>query len=257
MVPNNKRVNDETEGGVNRANWSKETLHVICDSCIKFAERSKGKRGSITLQRMPWKVLEVEFQNKTNLVTISATEEWWKNKIEENAHYKAFQDEGIDPDLELKMDQLFGISVAQGVHRFTLVQIEEEDVYIPSPPSVNVGDIPFQYDDEMSKYYLADKGYLEREGYLTPYHKTRAFGILKARWKILAKFPRYTPQDQNKISYASCALHNYIRLSKIPNPAFVIIDKDSNFIPPEGLVDGDCHSMQEARRLSTNEMTKI
>uniref|UniRef100_A0A803LBP0 DDE Tnp4 domain-containing protein n=1 Tax=Chenopodium quinoa TaxID=63459 RepID=A0A803LBP0_CHEQI len=124
MAPNNKRVNDETEGGVNRANWSKETLHVFCDLCIKFAVRSKGKRGSTTSQRMPWK---------------------------ENAHYKAFQDEGIDPDLELKMDQLFGVLVAQGVHRFTPVQIEKEDVYIPSPPSVNVGDVPFQYDDEMSE----------------------------------------------------------------------------------------------------------
>uniref|UniRef100_A0A803MZC3 Transposase n=1 Tax=Chenopodium quinoa TaxID=63459 RepID=A0A803MZC3_CHEQI len=488
MAPNNKRDNDETKGGVNRANWSKETLHVFCDLCIKFAERSKGKRGSTTSQRIPWKKAlkgkETGLGWDHEKGTISASEEWWKNKIEENAHYKAFQDEGIDPDLDLKMDQLFGVSVAQGVHRFTPVQIEKEDVYIPSPPSVNFGDVPFQYDDEMSeneafnniqsrrewqegsgmllekldamvkivternmkdmelmnlesqkldsssssladslaklvslpglipgsqefcfactliedpqkriildafdlenkygllpsermstleklgiflcvlsivasnreaqerfqhsgetisrvfkevldatqglsrdilrprdpefkeipnqiandtrympyfkdcigaidgthmdvivpeedqlryqgrkgtptlnvlaacdfdllftyvltswegsahdsrifldtisnpslnfpkpppgKYYLADKGYLEREGYLTPYHKTR--------------------------------------LSKIPDPTFVIIDKDPNSIPPEGLVDGDCHSMQEARHLSTSEMTKI
>ncbi|XP_056690548.1 uncharacterized protein [Spinacia oleracea] len=50
------------------------------------------------------------------------------------------------------MEQLFGVSVAQGVHRFTPVQIEKEVLYIPSPPlSVNVGDASFPYDDEMSE----------------------------------------------------------------------------------------------------------
>ncbi|XP_056690684.1 uncharacterized protein [Spinacia oleracea] len=138
------------------------------------------------------------------------------------------------------------------------------------------------------KYYLADKGYPQREGYLTPYHKTRyhqsefrganprgereifnrahsslrscierAFGILKARWKILKELPMYSPQDQNRIICASCALHNYIRRSNIPDPAFVIIDRDPNFIPPEVQVNADSNSVQEARRLSTNEMTKV
>ncbi|KAK8996767.1 hypothetical protein V6N11_020266 [Hibiscus sabdariffa] len=139
-----------------RANWSKENLHLFCDLCIQYAERSKGKRGATISQRMPWKVLEVEFQKRTSLGydknklknkwdwlknrwslwkalkgketgldwdhekgTISASEEWWNKKIEENIHFKAFQDEGIEPELEYKMEQLFGVSVAQGVLKFT------------------------------------------------------------------------------------------------------------------------------------------
>ena len=48
------------------------------------------------------------------------------------------------------MEQLFGVFVAQGVHRFTSVQIEKELVYIPSTPlSANLGDASFSRDDEM------------------------------------------------------------------------------------------------------------
>ncbi|KMT13114.1 hypothetical protein BVRB_4g086560 [Beta vulgaris subsp. vulgaris] len=53
------------------------------------------------------------------------------------------------------------------------------------------------------------------------------------------------------------ALHNYIRLSKVPDPAFKIIDEDPTFIPPEASQDVDSSSMQEAQRLSTNEITKV
>ncbi|XP_057251338.1 uncharacterized protein LOC130591684 [Beta vulgaris subsp. vulgaris] len=88
--------------------------------------------------------------------------------------------------------------------RIFLDTIGNESLNFPKPP--------------LGKYYLVDKGYLEREGYLTPYHKTRyhqsefrganprgpreifnrahsslrscierEFDILKARWKILGK----------------------------------------------------------------------
>ncbi|GMI68705.1 hypothetical protein like AT5G41980 [Hibiscus trionum] len=137
------------------------------------------------------------------------------------------------------------------------------------------------------KYYLADKGYPERNGYLTPYHKIRyhpsefraanprgprevfnrahsslrscierAFGILKARWKILEKMPKYSTHDQNRIICATFALHNYIRLSKVLDPAFNIMDNDPNFVPPKAI--SDVHLMQEeAQQMGTNEMTKI
>ncbi|KAL2893159.1 L10-interacting MYB domain-containing protein [Bienertia sinuspersici] len=117
---------------------------------------------------MPWKVLEVEFTKRTNLAydknqlknewdwmrnrwslwkalkgkenglgwdhekgTISASDEWWK-KNEENVHFRPFQYEGIEPELEYKMEQLFGGSVAQGGLKFTPVQRPKESVYIPS-----------------------------------------------------------------------------------------------------------------------------
>ena len=63
----------------------------------------------------------------------------------------------------------------------------------------------------------------------------RALGVLKARWKILAALPMYSPEDQNRIICASCALHNYIRRSNISDLAFAIMDRHPNFIPPEAL----------------------
>ncbi|WCJ38260.1 hypothetical protein M5689_019332 [Euphorbia peplus] len=138
------------------------------------------------------------------------------------------------------------------------------------------------------KYYLVDKGYPERVGFLTPYHKIRyhqsefrganprgsheifnrahsslrscierAFGILKARWKILDKVPKYTLQDQNRIICAAFSLHNYIRLSELPDPAFRIIDEDPTFIPPEVFSNVDYGSPQEVQRMNTYEMTRV
>ncbi|XP_021866515.1 protein ALP1-like isoform X2 [Spinacia oleracea] len=149
-------------------------------------------------------------------------------------------------------------------------------------PSLNFPKLP------PGKYYLVDKGYPEREGYLTPYHKKRyhqtefhgaiprgpreifnrahsslrscierSFGILKARWEILRTMPKYSLQDQNRIVCACFALHNYIRLSKVPDPGFKIIDEDPTFIPPEVSMDVECGSTQEVQRVSTNEMTKV
>ncbi|KAL2921408.1 L10-interacting MYB domain-containing protein [Bienertia sinuspersici] len=61
MASNNQRDYDEGEGSM------RDTLHIFCDLCIQYAERSKGKRSATTSQRMPWKVLEVEFTKRTNL----------------------------------------------------------------------------------------------------------------------------------------------------------------------------------------------
>ncbi|XP_056692197.1 uncharacterized protein [Spinacia oleracea] len=148
---------------------------------------------------MPWKVIEVEFTKRTRLTydknklknkwdwmrnrwslwralkgketglgwdhekgTISASDEWWKNKIEENMHFKSFQFEGIEPELEYKMEKLFGVSVAQGGLKYTPVQRSNQappSVYIPLPPlgagnlnhGGNSSNMPPEYDDQMSE----------------------------------------------------------------------------------------------------------
>ncbi|CAO2838179.1 unnamed protein product [Amaranthus hypochondriacus] len=82
--------------------------------------------------------------------TISASEEWWAKKSEENIHFKAFQEEGIEPELESKMEQLFGVSVAQGVLKFTPAQCENDTGYIPSPPNLKVSNTSHEYDDVWS-----------------------------------------------------------------------------------------------------------
>ncbi|KAK9114026.1 hypothetical protein Syun_020823 [Stephania yunnanensis] len=91
------------------------------------------------------------------------------------------------------------------------------------------------------KYYLVDKGFPDRRGYLVPYFKTRyhqnqfenvgpnnakevfnrahsslrscierSFGVLKKRWKILNAMPQFSVQTQIDIKIAAFALHNYI-----------------------------------------------
>ena len=67
----------------------------------------------------------------------------------------------------------------------------------------------------------------------------------------------YSPQDQNRIICATFALHNYIRLSKVSDPAFRIMDADPNFIPPEIVADTEYIPTQETEDMSTNEMTQI
>ncbi|MBA0788071.1 hypothetical protein Gotri_025993, partial [Gossypium trilobum] len=69
--------------------------------------------------------------------------------------------------------------------------------------------------------------------------------------------PIYLSQDQNKITCATFALHNYIKLSKVLDPTFTVIDANSNFIPHEAFSDTECISAQEVEHMSTNEMTKV
>ncbi|GFQ05116.1 hypothetical protein PHJA_002655700, partial [Phtheirospermum japonicum] len=85
----------------------------------------------------------------------------------------------------------------------------------------------------------------------------RAFGILKERWKILAKLSKYSLQDQKRLICAAFALHNYIRRIKVPDTSFMIIDKDPDFIPPEVLTNVDYNPMQEVHCMNTNHMTKV
>lgn len=98
------------------------------------------------------------------------------------------------------------------------------------------------------KYYLVDSGYPNRTGYLAPYkgqtyhlsefrnrrrqptgkyevynhgHSSlrnvveRSFGVLKEKWRILKKVPKFKPRRQKKIIVACMSLHNYIQDTKL------------------------------------------
>ncbi|CAA7035412.1 unnamed protein product [Microthlaspi erraticum] len=111
----------------------------------------------------------------------------------------------------------------------------ERDSTFPTPPP--------------SKYYLVDSGYANTRGYLAPFrghryhlphfqvgspprdeeelfnrwHSSlrsvieRTFGVWKKKWRILSEFPRYDLDTQNDIIIATAGLHNFIRLSQIPD----------------------------------------
>ncbi|XP_071699252.1 uncharacterized protein [Rutidosis leptorrhynchoides] len=117
------------------------------------------------------------------------------------------------------------------------------------------------------RYYLVDKGYPDRKGYLVPYPKTRyhqsqfqkeppnnmqeafnrshsslrsyierSFGILKKRFHILSEMPRFSVQTQIDVITATFALHNYIRTNSQEDIMFAIIDEHPNYIPRDELM---------------------
>ncbi|XP_056690950.1 uncharacterized protein [Spinacia oleracea] len=134
---------------------------------------SKGKSGAKTSHQLLWKKVVEDWEKITNLAwdkgrlknkldgmrpkwilwkqlksketrlgwdnekrTVAASDEWWALKIQENAKFEIFRDEGIEPELEYKMDQVFG-GCAQGAEKFTPVADPltlEDEVYVPSPP---------------------------------------------------------------------------------------------------------------------------
>lgn len=152
---NDNKDESQRAGDIGRVSWSKELLHILCDLCMQYVEKSKGKNGGVISQRLLWKKIELAFQKKTNLQwdktklknkvdwmrsrwrlwkqlkgketelgwdhekgTISATDEWWDLKIKENSKFEAFREKGLELELENKMDQIFGF-YAQGALKFT------------------------------------------------------------------------------------------------------------------------------------------
>ncbi|XP_071718684.1 uncharacterized protein [Rutidosis leptorrhynchoides] len=138
--------------------------------------------------------------------------------------------------------------------RVFMHSIQNNSMNFPQPPE--------------GKYYLVDKGYPDRKGYLVPYPKTRyhqsqfqkespnnmqeafnrshsslrsyierSFGILKKRFRILREMPRFSVQTQIDVITATFALHNYIRTNSQENILFAIIDQHPNYIPRDELID--------------------
>lgn len=175
------RKKDETQGG--RVKWTKELTYIFCDLCIQFAEKSKGKSGEVISQKLSWGKIVPEFQREPQLPwdkqklknkldnmkgpyslwkqlkgretglgwdynkgTIAASEEWWNSKIKDNPKFESFQDEGIEPKHESKLDSIFLCSARGGGVKYTPVadpplgniQLDADQVYIPSPPHENI-----------------------------------------------------------------------------------------------------------------------
>ncbi|GJT89445.1 putative nuclease HARBI1 [Tanacetum coccineum] len=140
------------------------------------------------------------------------------------------------------------------------------------------------------KYYLVDKGYPDRKGYLVPYPKTRyhksqfeneppknmkeafnrshsslrsfiekSFGILKKRWKILGGMPKYSVETQHDIIIDVFALHNYIRNNDKEDKVFTTFEQHSDYMGCDELRDvrGTVTNNDNISSGTSNEMKQI
>ncbi|KAG5006318.1 hypothetical protein JHK85_024860 [Glycine max] len=84
------------------------------------------------------------------------------------------------------------------------------------------------------KYYLVDSSYPTFMGFLGPCKKTstieRAFGLCKARWKILGNMPPFALKTQNQIIVSCMAIHNFIQRNDKSDGEFDSLDKDNEYI---------------------------
>ncbi|KAJ9565357.1 hypothetical protein OSB04_001323 [Centaurea solstitialis] len=151
--------------------------------------------------------------------------------------------------------------------------IETPSMNFPKPPE--------------GKYYTVDKGYPDRKGYLAPYSRIRyhqsqfehvlptnakeafnrvhsslrscierSVGVLKKRWKILSRMPRFSETIQIDVMMATFALHNYIRRNDAEDMVFNIVQQHQDYIPTEEL-DGETSINQGNMQGSNNEMREI
>ncbi|WVZ99148.1 hypothetical protein U9M48_044488 [Paspalum notatum var. saurae] len=123
------------------------------------------------------------------------------------------------------MDMCFtyvGSGIAGSCHDMAVLWECQKTAYFPHPPR--------------GKYYLVDSGHTPQKGYLAPYRGTdeetmeghhfnmhhasirsvveQAFGVLKAKWRILRGIPHYDQDRQAKFIIACCALHNFVMACK-------------------------------------------
>ncbi|XP_011016448.1 PREDICTED: uncharacterized protein LOC105119946 [Populus euphratica] len=128
--------------------WTKEMLYIFCDICIKAIDM--GMRPNTHFDKIGWKFLITSFKEqsghaftKTQLKnkwdgckkdwriwnklisetgvgwnsevgTISASNKWWKQKIQEIRRAKKFRHVGIEPALKNKFDRMYSNIVATG-----------------------------------------------------------------------------------------------------------------------------------------------
>ncbi|PNS95518.1 hypothetical protein POPTR_017G062600v4 [Populus trichocarpa] len=100
-----------------KAAWTKEMLHIFCDICIKAIDM--GMRPNTHFDKTGiWNKLvsETGVGWNSELGTISASDEWWKQKIQEIRGAKKFRHVGIEQSLKNKFDRMYSNIVATGAY---------------------------------------------------------------------------------------------------------------------------------------------
>ncbi|KAK1371009.1 hypothetical protein POM88_037101 [Heracleum sosnowskyi] len=121
MAHNTQKKSSENSQDSSRtkAKWNSKTTHIFCD--VYVTAINKGLRPSTHFNTKGWEFWKLwkELIGKETglswdprLETVDATPEWWNGKIQMNKDYAKFQKKGLDPELVLKNDLMFGTTVA-------------------------------------------------------------------------------------------------------------------------------------------------
>ncbi|KAK1389218.1 hypothetical protein POM88_017396 [Heracleum sosnowskyi] len=105
-----KSVENSQDSSRTKAKWNSNTTHIFCDVCVTTI--NKGLRPSTHFNTKGWEFVVSNFQKLSGLETVDAIPEWWNGKIQMNKDYAKFQKKGLDPELVLKNDLMFGTTVA-------------------------------------------------------------------------------------------------------------------------------------------------
>ncbi|KAG5235384.1 L10-interacting MYB domain-containing protein [Salix suchowensis] len=92
-----------------KAKWSKETLHIFCDICIRAIDM--GMRPGLHFEKGGWKYIVKSFGEKTGKLL---QKDQLKNKWDENRGVSKFRQTGIEPSLKFKFDRMFSRVTATG-----------------------------------------------------------------------------------------------------------------------------------------------
>ena len=87
-----------------------------------------------------------------------------------------------------------------------------------------------------------------------------AFGLCKARWKILGNMPPFTLKTQNQIIVACMAIHNFIQRNDKSDGEFDSLDEDNENIDSdedESEVDPSITTWEEPDAQSTLQMERF
>ncbi|GKC02494.1 putative nuclease HARBI1 [Tanacetum coccineum] len=87
----------------------------------------------------------------------------------------------------------------------------------------------------------------------------RSFGILKKRWKILGKMPKYSVKNQLDIITAGFTLHNYIRNNDKEDTVFTTFEQHPDYMGGDELHDvrGLGANHDDISSGTSNEMKQI
>ncbi|CAH9112765.1 unnamed protein product [Cuscuta europaea] len=164
--------------------------------------------------------------------------------------------------------------------------IFNDERYMPYFKAIETRSMNFPHPSQ-GRYYLVDKGYPDRKGYLVPYPKITyhqsqfenelptnaeeafnrahcslrscieiSFGVLKKRWRLLKRMPKFSINTQIDVIVAAFTLHNYIQKNSNEDLLFNFIENNPDYDLNEELEDAHETNSSDATYTNTSSEKK-